>query len=237
MDEPGHCSRTFRRPGDVHRSASDDAGKQCSRRLDRRPGTRHRRTDDHRSLKRDGRACRRLLLGRAGRLPARQGGYAGGVRYAGGAAQTANYETVSAGDTGHAESVRITYDPSKVTYGKLLQIFFSVVQDPTELNFQGPDHGTQYRSVIFAQNKTQKRVAESYIAQLDKAAIFPAPIVTTVSPAAEFFPAEAYHQDFLNSNPTLPYIEINDMPKLNDLKQLFPEAYREQPVLVLAGGR
>ena len=157
--------------------------------------------------------------------------------YAGGAAQTANYETVSAGDTGHAESVRITYDPSKVTYGKLLQIFFSVVQDPTELNFQGPDHGTQYRSVIFAQNETQKRVAESYIAQLDKAAIFPAPIVTTVSPAAEFFPAEAYHQDFLNSNTTLPYIEINDMPKLNDLKQLFPEAYREQPVLVLAGGR
>ena len=157
--------------------------------------------------------------------------------YAGGAQQTANYETVSAGGTGHAESVRITYDPSKVTYGKLLQVFFSVVQDPTELNFQGPDHGTQYRSVIFAQNETQKRVAESYIAQLDKAAIFPAPIVTTVSPAAEFFPAEAYHQDFLNSNPTLPYIAINDMPKLNDLKQLFPEAYREQPVLVLAGGR
>jgi peptide-methionine (S)-S-oxide reductase len=157
--------------------------------------------------------------------------------YAGGAQQTANYETVSGGDTGHAESVRITYDPSKVTYGKLLQIFFSVVQDPTELNFQGPDHGTQYRSVIFAQNETQKRVAESYIAQLNKAAVFPAPIVTTVSPPAEFFPAEAYHQDFLNSNPTLPYIEINDMPKLNDLKQLFPEAYREQPVLVLAGGR
>ena len=157
--------------------------------------------------------------------------------YAGGAQQTANYETVSGGDTGHAESVRVTYDPSKVTYGQLLQIFFSVVQDPTQLNFQGPDHGTQYRSVIFAQNETQKRVAESYIAQLDRAAVFPSPIVTTVSPKAEFFPAEAYHQDFLNSNPTLPYIEINDMPKLNDLKQLFPEAYREQPVLVLAGGR
>jgi peptide-methionine (S)-S-oxide reductase len=157
--------------------------------------------------------------------------------YAGGDGQTANYETVSRGDTGHAESVRITYDPTKVTFGKLLQIFFSVVQDPTELNFQGPDHGTQYRSAIFAQNATQKRVAESYIAQLDKAAVFPSPIVTTVSPGADFFPAENYHQDFLNSNPTSPYIEINDMPKLQDLKRLFPSVYREQPVLVLAGGR
>ena len=157
--------------------------------------------------------------------------------YAGGGKQTANYETVSGGDTGHAESVRVTYDPTKVTYGQLLRIFFSVVQDPTQLNFQGPDHGTQYRSAIFAQDETQKRVAESYIAQLDKAAVFPSPIVTTVSPKAEFFPAEEYHQDFLNSNPTFPYIEINDVPKLNDLKRLFPAAYREQPVLVLAGGR
>ena len=157
--------------------------------------------------------------------------------YAGGSGQTANYETVSGGDTGHAESVRVTYDPTKVSYGQLLQIYFSVVQDPTELNFQGPDHGTQYRSTIFAQNETQKRVAESYIAQLDKAGVFPSPIVTTVSPAAEFFPAEAYHQDYLNSNPTSPYIEINDMPKLNDLKRLFPAQYREQPVLVLAAGR
>ena len=157
--------------------------------------------------------------------------------YAGGSGQTANYETVSGGDTGHAESVRVTYDPTKVTYGQLLRIFFSVVQDPTQLNFQGPDYGTQYRSAIFAQDETQKRVAESYIAQLDKAAVFPSPIVTTVSPKAEFFPAEEYHQDFLNSNPTFPYIEINDVPKLNDLKRLFPAAYREQPVLVLAGGR
>ena len=157
--------------------------------------------------------------------------------YAGGDAQTANYETVSTGDTGHAESVRITYDPHQVTFGELLRIFFSVVQDPTELNRQGPDSGTQYRSAIFAQDATQQRVAESYIAQLSQAAVFPGPIVTTVSPKADFFPAEEYHQDFLNSNPTYPYIEINDMPKVNGLKQLFPDLYRDQPVLVLAGGR
>ena len=157
--------------------------------------------------------------------------------YAGGDRQTANYEAVSTGDTGHAESVRITYDPTQVTYGQLLRIYFSVVQDPTELNRQGPDVGTQYRSAIFAQDETQKRVAESYIAQLTRAAVFPGPIVTTVSPKAEFFPAERYHQDFLNSNPTYPYIEINDMPKLDGLKRLFPDLYRDQPVLVLAAGR
>jgi peptide-methionine (S)-S-oxide reductase len=133
--------------------------------------------------------------------------------------------------------VRITYDPHQVSFGELLRIYFSVVQDPTELNRQGPDSGTQYRSAIFAQDQTQQRVAESYIAQLNKAAVFPGPIVTTVSPKAEFFPAEAYHQDFLNSNPTYPYIEINDMPKVNGLKQLFPDVYRDQPVLVLADGR
>jgi peptide-methionine (S)-S-oxide reductase len=109
-----------------------------------------------------------------------------------------------------------------------------VVQDPTELNRQGPDSGTQYRSAIFAQDETQQRVAESYIAQLTRAAVFPGPIVTAVSPKAEFFPAEAYHQDFLNSNPTYPYIEINDMPKVNGLEQLFPDQYRDQPVLMLA---
>ncbi|MCU1698049.1 MAG: Peptide methionine sulfoxide reductase MsrA [Mycobacterium sp.] len=157
--------------------------------------------------------------------------------YTGGDAQTANYETVSTGTTGHAESVRITYDPHQVSFGELLRIYFSVVQDPTELNRQGPDSGTQYRSAIFAQDQTQQRVAESYIAQLNKAAVFPRPIVTTVSPKAEFFPAEAYHQDFLNSNPTYPYIEINDMPKVNGLKQFFPDQYRDQPVLVLADGR
>jgi peptide-methionine (S)-S-oxide reductase len=153
--------------------------------------------------------------------------------YAGGDAQTANYDTVSAGDTGHAESVRVTYDPQQVSFGELLRVYFSVVQDPTELNRQGPDTGTQYRSTIFAQDDTQRRVAESYIAQLNKAAMFSGPIVTTVSPKAEFFPAEEHHQDYLNSNPTDPYIEINDMPKVNNLKQLFPDVYRDQPVLML----
>ncbi len=154
--------------------------------------------------------------------------------YAGGDRGTADYETVSSGTTGHAESVQITYDPSQVTFGQLLRIYFSVVQDPTLLNRQGPDVGTQYRSAIFAQDATQTRIAEAYVAQLNRAAVFPSPIVTTVSPKADFFPAEQYHQDFLNSNPTYPYIEINDMPKVNDLKRLFPESYRDQPVLVLA---
>ncbi len=157
--------------------------------------------------------------------------------YAGGSAGTANYETVSSGDTGHAESVRITYDPTEVTYGQLLRIFFSVVHDPTQLNRQGPDHGTQYRSAIFAQDETQKRVAEAYIAQLDRDGVFRSPIVTTVSPKSDFFPAERYHQDFLNSNPTYPYIAKNDMPKVDDLKRLFPNRYRDQPVLMLAGRR
>jgi peptide-methionine (S)-S-oxide reductase len=136
-----------------------------------------------------------------------------------------------------AESVRITYDPNQVTLGQLLRVFFSVVQDPTLLNRQGPDHGTQYRSAIFAQDETQSRVAQSYIDQLNHAAVFPGPIVTTVSPNAEFFPAEGYHQDYLNSNPTDPYIARNDMPKVNDLQRLFPELYRDQPVLMLADGR
>jgi peptide-methionine (S)-S-oxide reductase len=154
--------------------------------------------------------------------------------YAGGDAKTADYETVSTGTTGHAESVRVTYDPKQVTLGQLLHVFFSVVQDPTELNRQGPDTGTQYRSAIFTQNDAQQRVAEAYIAQLGKAGVFPAPIVTTVTPGAQFFPAEAYHQDFLNSNPTYPYIAINDMPKLDGLKSQFPQLYRDQPVLVLS---
>jgi peptide-methionine (S)-S-oxide reductase len=156
--------------------------------------------------------------------------------YAGGARTTADYADVSTGHTGHAESVRITYDPNQVTYGQLLQIFFSVVQDPTELNRQGPDEGTQYRSMIFFQNPTQQRVADSYIAQLTKAGVFPGPIVTKVAPDIGFFPAEAYHQDFMNSNPSNPYISINDMPKLHDLQQLFPALYRDQPVLVGANG-
>jgi peptide-methionine (S)-S-oxide reductase len=155
--------------------------------------------------------------------------------YAGGDRETAHYDTVSTGSTGHAESVRVTYDPTQVTYGQLLRIFFSVVQDPTLLNRQGPDHGTQYRSAIFAENETQTRIAQAYIAQLTTADVFPGPIVTTVSPRAEFYPAEDYHQDFLNSNPTYPYIVINDMPKVNELKRLFPDFYRDQPALVLTG--
>jgi peptide-methionine (S)-S-oxide reductase len=147
--------------------------------------------------------------------------------YAGGDAATAHYETVSTGSTGHAESVRITYDPSQVTYGQLLQIYFSVAQDPTELNRQGPDVGTQYRSAIFAQDATQQRVAQSYIAQLTEAAVFPGPIVTSVvPPRAAFFPAEGYHQDFFNLNPSNAYIVANDVPKVDGLRQLFPALYR-----------
>jgi peptide-methionine (S)-S-oxide reductase len=157
--------------------------------------------------------------------------------YAGGDPESAHYDAVSTGSTGHAESVRVTYDPTQVSYGQLLRIFFSVVQDPTLLNRQGPDHGTQYRSAIFAEDEVQRNVAEGYIAQLSQAGVFSGSIVTTVSPRAEFYPAEAYHQDFLNSNPTYPYIAMNDMPKVNELKQLFPDLYREQPVLVLTGGR
>ncbi len=152
--------------------------------------------------------------------------------YAGGQQAAADYETVSTGTTGHAESVRITYDPTQVTFGQLLRIYFSVVQDPTQLNRQGPDEGTQYRSAIFAQDATQQRVAEGYIAQLSQAAVFPGPIVTKVEPKTGFFPAEQYHQDFLNSNPSYPYIAMNDMPKLDDLERLFPDEYRAQPVLV-----
>ena len=152
--------------------------------------------------------------------------------YAGGQQATADYETVSTGTTGHAESVRITYDPAQVTYGQILRIYFSVVQDPTQLNRQGPDEGTQYRSAIFAQDATQQRVADAYLAQLSTAAVFPGPIVTKVEPNTGFFPAEQYHQDYLNSNPTSSYIAINDMPKVDDLEKFFPDEYRAQPVLV-----
>ena len=124
----------------------------------------------------------------------------------GGDEATADYDTVSTGTTKHAESVRITYDPTQVTYGQLLRVFFGVVQDPTELNFQGPDVGPQYRSVIFAQDDTQRKIANAYIAQLNQAGAFSAPIVTTVTPGAQFFPAEAYHQDYLSLHPNNPYI-------------------------------
>ncbi|AMY03149.1 peptide-methionine (S)-S-oxide reductase MsrA [Mesorhizobium ciceri] len=154
--------------------------------------------------------------------------------YTGGDKDTAVYETVGSGRTGHAESVEITYDPSKVTYGQLLQVYFSVAHNPTQLNFQGPDSGTQYRSTIFAENDAQKKIAQSYIAQLDQAKVFPEPIVTTLETGKTFYPAENYHQDFLTLNPTYPYIVYNDLPKVANLKALFPTLYSEKPVLVLA---
>ena len=152
--------------------------------------------------------------------------------YDGGTASTAQYESVSDGDTGHAESVAVTYDPSTVSYGKLLQIYFSVAHNPTELNRQGPDTGTQYRSAIFAQNAAQQKVAQAYIAQLDAAKAFDKPIVTQIEMGKPFYPAESYHQDFLTENPSYPYIVINDLPKVAQLKKLFPDQYRAEPVLV-----
>jgi len=152
--------------------------------------------------------------------------------YDGGAANTAHYEMTSTGTTGHAESVRITYDPHRITYGRLLQIYFSVAHDPTELDRQGPDSGTQYRSAIFPQNPEQAHIAASYIAQLNQAKVFPAPVVTTVEPGKQFYPAEAYHQNYLTLHPEQPYIAINDLPKVNALEQLFPDRYRASPVLV-----
>jgi peptide-methionine (S)-S-oxide reductase len=146
--------------------------------------------------------------------------------YAGGTADTANYETVSTGTTGHAESVQITYDPQKISFGHVLQIFFSVVTDPTEVNRQGPDDGTQYRSDIFTTNADQARVAQAYIAQLDAAHVFKQKIATRVDTLPGFYPAEAYHQDFLVTNPDYPYIVYNDAPKVNALKALFPADWR-----------
>ena len=154
--------------------------------------------------------------------------------YDGGARATAHYEMTSRGDTGHAESVRITFDPSKISYGRILQIYFSVAHDPTELNRQGPDEGSQYRSAIFPQSGEQARVAKAYIAELDAARVFSRPVVTTVEPGKTFYPAEGYHQDFLARNPTYPYIAVNDIPKIDALRRLFPEVYREEPAL--AGG-
>jgi peptide-methionine (S)-S-oxide reductase len=145
--------------------------------------------------------------------------------YSGGASNTAEYELVSTGDTGHAESVKITYDPSGITFGQLLRVFFSVAHDPTQLNRQGPDSGTQYRSVIFYNSDEQKRVAESYVAQLDKAKVFPRPIVTQVVPLKAFYPAEAYHQDYAAQHPNNPYIVYNDAPKVAHLHQDFPDLY------------
>jgi peptide-methionine (S)-S-oxide reductase len=154
--------------------------------------------------------------------------------YAGGEKSTAQYETVSSGTTAHAESVKIIFDPAQVSYGQLLQIAFSVVHDPTQLNRQGPDVGTQYRSAVFYTDDTQKRIAEAYIRQLDEAHAYPRPIVTRVDPLTGFFPAEGYHQDYLIHHPNAPYIAFFDLPKVENFKQGFPELYNERPVM--AGG-
>ncbi len=146
--------------------------------------------------------------------------------YSGGEAKTAQYEIVSTGETGHAESVKITYDPAQVTYGELLRVFFSVAHDPTQLNRQGPDDGTQYRSLIFYGNDEQKKIAEAYIAQLDKAKVFPRAIVTQVVPLKAFYPAEDYHQNYATLHPDQPYIVYNDAPKVAHLQQQFPELYK-----------
>lgn len=152
--------------------------------------------------------------------------------YAGGDAKTARYDRVGSGRTGHAESVRITYDPQQISYGKLLQIYFSVAHDPTELNRQGPDTGPQYRSTVFAENIEQAHVAQAYIAQLNQARIFGKPLATTIEMSKPFYAAETYHQDFLTRYPRHGYIVIHDMPKIENLKKLFPESYRSTPVLV-----
>ena len=152
--------------------------------------------------------------------------------YTGGKADTAQYRTVGSGRTGHAESVQVTFDPQQISYGKLLQIYFSVAHDPTELNRQGPDTGTQYRSTIFPQNAEQAEIAKDYIGQLDAAKVFDAKIVTTIEPGRTFYPAEDYHQDYLTLNPTQPYIVYNDLPKVANLKRLYPALYREDPMLV-----
>lgn len=145
--------------------------------------------------------------------------------YSGGSASTAQYETVSTGRTGHAESVRIVYDPAQVSYGQILKVFFSVAHDPTELNRQGPDEGTQYRSAIFYANDDQRRIAQAYVDQLNRAKAFPRPIVTEIVALQAFYPAEAYHQDYAEHHPNEPYIAINDLPKVEHLRQTLPDLY------------
>jgi peptide-methionine (S)-S-oxide reductase len=155
--------------------------------------------------------------------------------YAGGESSTARYDEVGMGNTGHAESVKITYDPKQVSYGRLLQIYFSVAHNPTELNRQGPDTGTQYRSTVFTADAEQARIARAYIAQLDQAKVFGKKIATTIEPLKGFYAAEPYHQDFMTRNPDHPYIAINDLPKVDNLKRVFPDRYRAKPVLVGTG--
>ena len=156
--------------------------------------------------------------------------------YAGGAKDFATYEAVGRGNTGHAEAVEITYDPSELSSGRLLQIYFSVAHDPTQLNRQGPDHGPQYRSTVFPANAEQREIAAKYIAQLGQAKVYRSAIVTTLEDGKVFYPAEAYHQDFLERNPTYPYIVINDLPKVASLARVFPALYRDEPVLVYPRG-
>jgi peptide-methionine (S)-S-oxide reductase len=157
--------------------------------------------------------------------------------YSGGARNTAHYELVGTGGTGHAESVEITYDPQEVSYGQILQVFFSVAHNPTELNRQGPDSGSQYRSAIFFADETQQKIANDYIAQLTKAGVFPAPIVTRVDPLKGFFAAENYHQDFLLRNPTNSYIAFNDLPKIQNFQKILPSLYNGKPVTLALASR
>ena len=152
--------------------------------------------------------------------------------YAGGAKETASYQMTGSGTTGHAEAVHITFDPRQISYAKLLQIYFSVAHDPTQLNRQGPDTGTQYRSTIFPTTPEQEKIAKTYISQLDQAKVFPRAIATTVENNKPFYWAEAYHQDFLTKHPSHPYIVFNDLPKVADLKRIFSDVYRAEPALV-----
>jgi len=151
--------------------------------------------------------------------------------FSGGRNPTGGYEQVSTGNTGNAETVKITFDPKQISYGQILRIYFSVM-DPTELNYQGPDQGTQYRSAIFTTNAEQRRIAQAYIGQLTKAHAFPEPIVTQVNAFSAFYRAEDYHQDYLIHHPDQPYIAYNDLPKVAALKKLYPALYRETPVMV-----
>jgi peptide-methionine (S)-S-oxide reductase len=157
--------------------------------------------------------------------------------YSGGSKETAHYQMVGTERTGHAESVSVTYDPRQITLGKILQIYFSVAHNPTELNYQGPDSGTSYRSAIFYANDEQKKVAAAYVEQLDKAHAFNAPVVTKLEPLSGFYPAEDYHQDFAVVHPTYPYIVFNDLPKVENLKRMFPDYYRDTPVTVMASNK
>jgi len=150
--------------------------------------------------------------------------------YSGGSKATAEYEVVSRGRTGHAESVQIRFDPKEISYGEILRIYFSVVHDPTQLDQQGPDSGPQYRSNIFYASSAQRKIAQAYIIQLDQAKVFERPIVTRLDPLKAFYPAEEYHQDFLQHNPNHPYIVINDLPKIDNLRKIFPTYFREPPI-------